>query len=184
MKPNYFKSAVEWRAWLEGNHEAIDEIVVGIYKVAAGRATMTWSESVDEALCFGWIDAVRKSIDASRYTIRFCRRKRGSVWSKVNVAKAEALSAAGKMTERGREQFEARVAAKTGSYSYEQAAVEFDAPTRARFAAERTAWEFFQRQPASYRKKFIWWVRSAKRAETRARRLAKLIAACAAVKRL
>ena len=184
MKPKYFKSAAEWRAWLEKNHEAVDEVVVGYCKAGSGRATMTWSESVDEALCFGWIDGVRKSIDASRYSIRFCVRKRGSIWSNVNVAKVEALIAAGKMTKRGREKFEQRVAAKIGSYSYEQATVKFDAPTRAQFAAERTAWDFFLRQPPSYQKKLIWWVSSAKQSETRERRLAKLIAACAAGKRL
>jgi len=145
MKPRFSKSGAEWRAWLAENHDAEMERLVGFNKVGSRRETMTWSESVDEAVCFGWIDAVRKSIDASRYTIRFCRRKRGSVWSKVNVAKVEALIAAGKMTELGREKFAARMAAKTGSYAYEQAAVEFDAPTRAQFAGERRAWEFFQR---------------------------------------
>jgi uncharacterized protein YdeI (YjbR/CyaY-like superfamily) len=172
-----FASPADWRAWLEQHHASATELVVGFWKTGTGKACMTWSESVDEALCFGWIDAVRRRVDEDSYSIRFTRRKPTSTWSAVNVAKVAALEAQGRMTEAGRAAFARRTEARTGTYSYEQADVALDeSPLR----ADPAAWAFWQAQPPSYRKVATHWVTSAKRPETRDKRLAELVADCAA----
>jgi len=137
---------------------------------------MTWPQAVDESLGFGWIDGQRQGIDSMRYAIRFTPRKPGSIWSSVNVKRVKELSAEGLMKPAGLEAFKARRAGKSGIYSYEQrTAVELDAAQERLFRANKRAWEFFQRQPPSYRKAAIWWVVSAKRDETKRKRLGDLI---------
>lgn len=175
--PLFFASSAAWREWLHEHHAKECELLVGFYKRDSGRPCMTWSESVDEALCYGWIDGVRKSIDDTRYSIRFSVRKPSSIWSKVNIAKAEALIANSRMTSSGLEKFRARTEAKSGVYSFEQDDVQFDAAASRKFKAERAAWEFFQKQGAYYRKRMTWWVMNARRPETREKRLLKLIEA-------
>jgi uncharacterized protein YdeI (YjbR/CyaY-like superfamily) len=175
--PRFFESAKAWRTWLETGHARETELLVGLYKRTSGRPCMSWPESVEEALCFGWIDGVRRSIDESSYQIRFTARKKGSTWSKVNMAKAESLIAAGKMTKAGLEAFRSRSPARSGIYSYEQGALELGAEATAAFIANPKAWEFFQKQAAWYVKKASWWVIRARLPATREKRLAKLIEA-------
>ena len=177
LQPRFFATAADLGAWLARHHQTETELLVGIYKGRKGATGMSWSESVDEAICVGWIDAVRGSIDAKSYSIRFCRRKPGSIWSKVNIAKAEALTAAGRMHPAGTAAFERRTAARSGIYSFEQAPVELDAASRREFMAHRAAWDFFTAQAPSYRQKIIWRILSARQPATRARRLALAIAA-------
>jgi uncharacterized protein YdeI (YjbR/CyaY-like superfamily) len=173
----FFASASEWRAWLEQHAATEPEVLVGFWKVGSGRPSMTWSESVDEALCFGWIDGVRRGIDADSYSIRFTPRKPGSNWSAINVAKVADLEQQGRMTGAGRASFARRSEARTGIYSYEQGDVTFDEePLR----ADPAAWAYWQAQPPSYKKVVAHWVTSAKRPETRAKRMAELIADSAA----
>ena len=168
----FFATAAEWRAWLEQHHATEDELVVGFHKRGSGRPSMTWSESVDEALCFGWIDAVRRRVDDTSYTIRFTRRKPASTWSAINVAKVAALEEQGKMTDAGREAFARRRADRTGIYSYEQPEAAFDDSA---LRAHPDAWAFWERQPPSYRKVVAHWVTRAKKQETRDKRLAELV---------
>ena len=184
-EPIYFPSAAAFRDWLEVHHETEKEVLVGFYKKGTGRPTMTWSESVDEALCFGWIDGVRRSVDEERYTIRFTPRKPGSVWSKVNVAKAEELIRQGRMRPAGLKAFENRKDERSGIYSFEQ-----DSPPAlteemlSRLRADERAWRFWESQPPSYRKAATWWVVSAKREETRLRRFETLLADSAAGRKI
>ena len=180
--PVFFSSPAEWRSWLAAHHETADELVVGFWKKGTGKPSMTWSESVDEALCFGWIDAVRRRIDDESYSIRFTRRKPSSNWSAVNVAKMAELEAAGKMTDAGRAAFALRKESRTGIYSYEQdAEVAFDeGPLR----AVPAAWEYWSTSAPSYRKVARHWVTSAKRPETRERRMAQLVEDCAAGRKI
>lgn len=184
-KPVFFASAAEFRAWLEANAAHADELLVGYWKVGTGRPSMTWSESVDEALCVGWIDGVRRRIDDLAYAIRFTPRRRGSIWSAVNLAKAEALIAAGRMRAAGRAAYDARDPAKCEVYAFERAEAPAltAAETRA-FRAAKAAWAFFGRCPPGYRTVVLHWVTTAKKPETRARRLAQLIDACARQERL
>ena len=182
--PRFFASASEFREWLIANHESVTELLVGYHKKATGRPSMTWSESVDEALCFGWIDGVRRSVDADRYSIRFTPRKPRSIWSNVNLAKVDALIAAGRMRRAGLAAWERRSPERSGIYSFEQASVAFDAEMESRFKRHPAAWKFFQAQPPGYRHQMTSRVMSAKRAETRERRLATLIEHSAAGKRL
>ena len=176
MKPRFFATPDEFRAWLEENHESESEVVVGFYKKPTGRPSLTWTESVREALCFGWIDGVRRRIDDDSYSIRFTPRKRGSNWSLVNVRHVEELTRAGRMHPAGIEAFEARTPEKTGVYTYENRhEAKLSPEHEEQFQANERAWEFFQAQPPGYRQTAIFWVVSAKREETRARRLATLI---------
>jgi uncharacterized protein YdeI (YjbR/CyaY-like superfamily) len=177
MKPVYFDSAAEWRAWLKANHDSATEVFVGFHKKGTGKPSMTWSEAVDEALCFGWIDGVRRSVDAERYTNRFTPRKPTSNWSAVNIAKVQALEAAGKMTPAGRAAFERRRDDRAVVYSYEQRyEARFEPAGERRFRANRKAWAYWESQTPSYRAGATYWVMSAKRQETRQRRLDQLIA--------
>jgi uncharacterized protein YdeI (YjbR/CyaY-like superfamily) len=179
--PEFFASAADWRAWLEENAATETELLVGFWKKGTGRPAMAWSESVDEALCFGWIDAVRRRIDDDSYSIRFTRRKPTSTWSAVNVAKVAELEVAGRMTDAGRATFAARRADRTGTYAYEQGDMLLDEePLRAAPAA----WASWAAQPPSYRKVCAHWVTSAKRPETRANRLAELVEDCAAGRKI
>lgn len=184
-KPIFFAAPSEFRRWLHAHHRTATEVLVGFYKKASGRPSMTWPESVDEALCFGWIDGVRRRVDAERYMIRFTPRKAVSAWSLVNIRKAEALILAKRMKPAGLRAFEARDAKKSGIYSFEQREhARLDADAEARFKANRAAWEFFQSQPPGYRRVVTFWVMSAKREDTRARRLETLIADSAAGRRI
>ena len=175
MKPIFFQSPDEFREWLEKRHAAAQELWVGFYKKASGKPSMTWPESVDEALCFGWIDGMRRSVDDVSYTIRFTPRRPRSVWSAVNIKRAEELSRQGRMQYSGRQAYEARLENRSGIYSYEQRAAELDEPYGGQLRRNKEARAFYQAQPASYRKTVNWWLLSAKREETRLKRLEKLI---------
>jgi uncharacterized protein YdeI (YjbR/CyaY-like superfamily) len=178
--PTFFKTAAEFRGWL-ARHGAIElELVVGFYKRESGRPSMTWSESVDEALCFGWIDGVRTRIDEHSYKIRFSPRKPTSIWSAINVEKIRVLQAAGRMTKAGLDAFARRSEDKSRAYSYEQAKRAVLEPVQeAEFKKNKKAWKFFEAQPPSYRRMAAWYVVSAKRPETRQTRLTKVIQASA-----
>jgi len=181
--PCYFESPDAFRRWLRKNHRAADEIIVGYYKKHTGRPTLTWPESVAEALCFGWIDGIRRSVDADRYTIRFTPRRPRSNWSAVNIRMYAELEAAGRMTKAGRAAFEARVEARSEVYTYEQPPVELDAARAKAFRRNKAAWTFFEAQPPGYRRTMIGWIMSAKKDETKDRRLNRLIELSAAGKR-
>jgi uncharacterized protein YdeI (YjbR/CyaY-like superfamily) len=183
--PRFFPTPADFRAWFIANHESAEELWVGFYKKGSGRQSITWPESVDEALCFGWIDGIRKSINAEAYVIRFTPRKRGSIWSNVNVARAKALTREGRMHPAGLRAFEAREAKKSGVYSFEQRdAATFDGAELKQFRANKAAWKFFEAQPPGYRRLVTYWVVTAKKPETRTRRLATLIADSAAGQRI
>ena len=173
----YFGSPLEFRAWLEKHHVSETELLVGFHKVGTGKAGMTWSESVDQALCFGWIDGVRRSVDEHRYTIRFSTRKPRSNWSKINMAKVAALRKAGLMTPAGEKAYAAREEKRSGVYSFEQERPrELSPGFQKRFKANKKAWEFFQSQAPWYRRTITFWVMSAKKEETREKRITTLIA--------
>lgn len=185
MKPRFFASPAAFRAWLEKNHATASEILVGFHKRATGKRSLTWSESVDEALCFGWIDGLRRKLDDEAYTIRFTPRKPTSIWSAINVAKVTALRQAGKMTPAGEAAFAKRTAAKTGVYSFERnEAAKLSPAHEKRLAANKRAAAYFAEQPPWYRRTATHWVISAKKAETRDKRLAELIADSAAGRRI
>lgn len=172
------------RAWFRKNGARDREVWVGFRKKGTGRASVTWPESVDEALCWGWIDGVRKSIDETAYKIRFTPRKPKSYWSEVNVKRAEALIAEGRMTPAGLAAFEARDPGRTAEYSFEARHRGLSAADEKAFRKNRAAWTFFEAQPPGYRKLASWWVVSAKKDETRSRRLATLVADSEAGRRL
>jgi uncharacterized protein YdeI (YjbR/CyaY-like superfamily) len=181
MEPRFFATPAQLRAWFEAHHVDAPELLVGFYKKGSGRRSITWPESVDEALCFGWIDGVRRRIDDESYSIRFTPRRPRSIWSEVNIKRAGELIEQGRMTPAGVAAFEARDEARSAVYSYEQrhrAALEPEQEERLR--ANTAAWEWFQSRPPSWRRSAIYWVTSAKRAETRERRLATLIEDAAA----
>jgi uncharacterized protein YdeI (YjbR/CyaY-like superfamily) len=180
LKPTFFATPVHFRRWLERHHGSARELLVGFYKRGSGKPSITWPESVDQALCFGWIDGVRRRIDEVSYTIRFTARKRTSIWSKINITKARLLAKAGLMRPAGLAAFAARREFRSGIYSYENRPATLPAPYQRRMKGRKKAWRFFQSQPAGYRKVATWWVISAKKEETRLKRLAVLIADCAA----
>jgi uncharacterized protein YdeI (YjbR/CyaY-like superfamily) len=173
--PVFFDSPAAWRAWLAEHHATAPEVLVGFHKKATGRPTLTWAESVAEALCFGWIDGVRGSAGPDAFTIRFTPRRPGSHWSRVNVDLVARLEAEGRMTEAGRAAFASRREDRTARSSYEQAEVAFDAEQEATFRSDAPAWAWFSTQAPSYRRGATYWVTSAKRPDTRARRLATLV---------
>lgn len=175
MKPVFFKEAADFGRWLAKHHDTETELLVGFFKRESGKPSMTWPESVDEALCVGWIDAVRRRIDDASYTIRFTRRKPGSVWSAVNVAKIDALIAAGRVLPAGLAAYAHRKDEKTAIYAFEQKEVALSAEFEALFRRNKAAWTFFEKQPAWFRKRMCWHVMSAKKDETRLKRLEKLI---------
>jgi uncharacterized protein YdeI (YjbR/CyaY-like superfamily) len=179
-KPVFFKTPAEFRAWLKKNHKTADEIIVGYYRKSSGKPTITWQESVDEALCYGWIDGVRRKYGDDAYGNRFTPRRPGSNWSIINIRRVEELTKARRMRAAGLAAFAKRTEARSRVYSYEQGDMPvLLAPLEARFKTNKQAWEFFQGQAQYYRKIMIRWVNSAKAEETRLRRLAKLIAASA-----
>jgi uncharacterized protein YdeI (YjbR/CyaY-like superfamily) len=183
VEVHFFETPAEWRAWLEANHATESEVEVGFRRKASGLPTMTWSQAVDEALCFGWIDGVRHSIDEISYRNRFTPRKPRSTWSNVNIAKVEALEAAGKMTPAGRAAFERRSEDRSGIYSFEgDRADALPEPYAAVLAADAAASAYFAARPRSYRRAAVHWVTSAKREATRERRLAQLVE-CSAARR-
>ncbi|MGH7242681.1 MAG: YdeI/OmpD-associated family protein [Phycisphaerales bacterium] len=189
-KPWFVESARAFRAWLEQNHASETELLVGFHKAhkaRAGAKTMSWPESAAEALCFGWIDGVRKSLGADRYTIRFTPRRATSGWSAVNIRLFAELDAKKLVTPAGRTAFEARphkTGPKAEGYTYTQREAEFDQIRLREFKKQRAAWAFFIEQAPSYQKLARWWVMQAKQEETRQRRLAKLISFSAAGKRV
>jgi uncharacterized protein YdeI (YjbR/CyaY-like superfamily) len=175
-QPTFFATPEEFRAWLAEHHEAETELVVGFYKKASGRPSMTWPQSVDQALCFGWIDGVRRRVDDTSYCIRFTPRKPRSTWSAVNVKRMKELVEAGLVAPAGMAAFQRRGDDNTAIYSYEQRHAARLAPDQEqRFKANARAWAFFAAQAPSYRRTATHWVTSAKRPETRERRLAQLI---------
>ena len=177
--PRYFKSPSEFRAWLEQHHADASELLVGYYKRATGKPSMTWPESVDEALCFGWIDGIRRSIDEERYCIRFTPRRRGSIWSVVNTKRVAELTREGRMRPAGLKVFEERDPKKTQLYSFERETAAMPPAYERRFRANAKAWTYWQAAPPGYKRSVTHWLTSAKREETRERRLAALIERCA-----
>lgn len=172
----FFPSPTTFRAWLQKHHRSAQELWVGFFKRGSGKPSMTWPESVDVALCFGWIDGVRKSIDATAYTIRFTSRKQGSVWSSVNIRRMQELTPLGLVQAAGLDAFERRSETKSGIYAYENRDIaEFGDAHARKFKANRDAWKFFQAQAPWYRKTATWWAISAKKEETRLKRLDTLI---------
>jgi uncharacterized protein YdeI (YjbR/CyaY-like superfamily) len=173
----FFADAAEFREWLETHGASADEVWVGFHRKRTGRARFTYPEAVDQALCFGWIDGVRRSIDEERYTNRFTPRRARSVWSAVNIKRARELMDQGLMRPAGHAAFERGTASRAAGYSHEQRGdVALPEEFERQLKANEDAWTFFQRQPASYRKAAIWWVVSAKQEETKRRRLGTLIA--------
>jgi uncharacterized protein YdeI (YjbR/CyaY-like superfamily) len=179
--PRFFADPASFRTWLEEHHATAGEVVVGYRRRASGLESITWPESVDVALCFGWIDGIRRSLDETSYTIRFTPRRPRSIWSAVNVRRFGELEEAGLVTEAGRAAFAARTEDRTAVYTHEQAEPpELDEAFAARFRESPDAWEWFQLQPPFYRRQASHWVMSAKKPETRERRLETLIADSAA----
>ena len=173
--PHFFPTPVHLRAWFEENHDICDEVWVGYYRKATGLPSVTWPESVDEALCFGWIDGIRKSVDHKSYKIRFTPRRRGSHWSARNLGRMDHLTAEGRVTEAGMAAYRKRDPGNQKKAAYEQGAVALPGEYERRIRAEPDAWSYFQAARPSYRKQVTWWVVSAKREETRLRRLRMLI---------
>ena len=180
----YFASAAEFRKWLAAHHAKEKELLVGFHKRESGKPSMTWSESVDQALCFGWIDGVRRRVDDERYTIRFSPRRTTSIWSAINIAKVKELTARGLMKPAGLKAYEARDEKRSAIYAYENRPREFDEARTRLFRRDKAAWAFFQAQPPGYRKLAAFYVMSAKKDETRDSRMARVIAASAAGKRI
>ena len=176
VEPRFFATPAAFRRWLQGHHATDRELLVGFWKVGSGLPSMTWAQSVDEALCFGWIDGVRRGRDEDSYTIRFTPRRKRSTWSVVNTKRAKGLLAAGRMAPAGRRAFEERDAAKTKRYAYERERAAFTPAQERAFRAHPQAWAWFSAQAPSYRHLTAHWVTSAKQPATRERRLAKLIA--------
>lgn len=184
-EPRYFDTPEAFRAWLRQHAATSTALVVGFHKRGSGTASMSWPESVDEALCVGWIDGVRQRIDDTRYQIRFTPRKPGSTWSAVNIERVRVLSEQGRMLPAGLAAFALRQEARSRTYAYEQRqAAALDPEHEARFRREAAAWAFFERQAPSWRHKVVWGVVSAKLPATRERRLQQLIAACAEQRRI
>ena len=175
MKPFFFSNPAEFRKWLEKNHSKETELLVGFWKIHTGKPSMTWSQSVDQALCFGWIDGVRKGLDDDSYTIRFTPRKPTSIWSGINIKKIEELKKKGLMHPAGIAAFEKRDEKKSRIYAYELAMMKFDPTYEKKFKANKKAWNWFQAQGDYYKKVMIKWVMTAKQETTRESRLKKLI---------
>jgi len=181
MDAQFFAGADELRAWFEEHHETAPELFVGYWKKGTGGTGVSHPEAIEQALCFGWIDSVARRLDERRYQVRFTPRRRGSGWSAINVAKIAELTERGLMHPAGRRAFELRKPDEVGVYPYEQPeSVQFSAEQTSLLEADRAAWEWFSRQTPAYRRSATHWVTTAKRPETRARRLAQLIAESAA----
>jgi uncharacterized protein YdeI (YjbR/CyaY-like superfamily) len=175
VKPKFFNTPEQFRQWLAENHESAPELLLGFHKKASGKKSVTYAEALDEALCFGWIDGVRRSLDESSYTIRFTPRRARSIWSLVNVRHVERLKQAGRMHAAGLKAYELRDPARTGIYTFEKPPLQLSAAYEKRFRQNKKAWQFFEAQPPGIRKNCISWVMSAKKEETQTRRLEQLI---------
>ena len=184
MKLKFFRTPPDFRKWLEQHHATEQELLVGFYKKGSGKPSITWPESVKEALCFGWIDGIRRHVDEESYSIRFTPRKRTSTWSAINIKYVAELIEQGLMRPPGLAAYEARREYKSGIYSYEQRTATIPEPYPSQFKKHKAAFEFFESQPAGYRKQMSWWIVSAKQEETRLKRLEKLIAESAAGRRV
>lgn len=178
MKPKYFATPEHFRAWLRENHDKQDELLVGYYKISTGRPSMTWPESVDQAICFGWIDGVRRKVDEESYCIRFTPRRPTSNWSKVNIDKAEKLIEEGLMEDAGLAAYERREGHRSEVYSYERKARELSDGFRKRLSENREAWEYFKTLTPYVKRASGHWVMNAKQEATRERRFKKLVEAC------
>jgi uncharacterized protein YdeI (YjbR/CyaY-like superfamily) len=184
MKVKFFRTPADLERWFVEHHASAEELWVGYHKKDSGKPSVTWPESVDAALCVGWIDGIRKNVDEISYTIRFTARRSRSIWSAVNIKRASALIEEGRMRPAGLAAFELRQENRSGIYAYEQRRDQLDPPYARVFKKNRAAWAFIAAQPPSYRKVAIWWVVSAKKEETRLRRLGTLIEDSAKGKRL
>jgi uncharacterized protein YdeI (YjbR/CyaY-like superfamily) len=182
--PRFFRTSSQFQKWLEENHATAPELWVGFHKKASGKPSITWPESVDEALCFGWIDGIRKRVDEISYKIRFTPRRRGSIWSAINIKRARELAKQKRIRPAGAKAFAAKMENKSGIYSYEQRPAEMPARYAKMLKKNKAAWNFFRAQPPSYRKMITWYVVRAKKEETRSQRMARVIAASAKRKRL
>jgi uncharacterized protein YdeI (YjbR/CyaY-like superfamily) len=183
--PLFFATPDTFRGWLANNHERATELWVGYYRKDSGRPSITWPESVDEALCFGWIDGIRKKVDGKSYKIRFTPRRAKSTWSAVNIARIAVLTGEGRMQRAGVAAFSRRIESNSAKYSFEnRESAKLSVGAEREFRRDPIAWEFFQRQPAGYRRLAAWWVISAKRPETRHKRLQRLIAESRARRRI
>ena len=180
---NFFKTEADFRRWLAANHETAPELLVGFWKKGSGKASIDWPQARDQALCFGWIDGIRKSLGDEAYTIRFTPRRKGSIWSKVNVERFEALKSAGQMMAAGEAAYE-RDKHRSGVYSYEKPLASLTAEEEGLFRKNKAAWSDWEKRPPGYRKTALGWVTGAKRPETRAKRLAELIAVSGQGRRL
>jgi uncharacterized protein YdeI (YjbR/CyaY-like superfamily) len=178
LKPTFLKTAADFRRWLERHHHTATELLVGYHKKASRRPSITWPESVDEALCFGWIDGIRRRLDDGRYTIRFTPRRAGSIWSMINIRRVGALKRQGLMRPAGLAAFAKRTSNRSGIYRYEQRPKTLPPRYRKALEARPRAWAFFRAQPPGYQRAVTWWVVSAKQEATRARRLATLVRDC------
>ncbi len=183
-KATFFETPADFHQWLAKHHAQASELLVGLRKKDSGKPSITWPESVDEALCFGWIDGIRRTLDETSYTIRFTPRRPGSKWSAVNIRRARELIAEGRMAPAGLAAFGKRVAGPARSYVPSEHTGELPAVYGRELKANREAWDFFRAQAPSYRKKLVWWVTSAKNEATRLRRLERLIEASAGGRRL
>jgi uncharacterized protein YdeI (YjbR/CyaY-like superfamily) len=184
VEPVFFASTDEFRTWLEDHHATCTELVVGFHKKATGKPTLTWSESVDQALCFGWIDGVRRSLGPDAYTIRFTPRKARSTWSNINVSKVERLIELELMRPAGLSVFERRNPETTGVYSFEAGPVALGSEYGREFRRYPKVWSWFERQPPGYRRTAAHWIVSAKKEQTRRSRLATLVADSAAGRKI
>jgi uncharacterized protein YdeI (YjbR/CyaY-like superfamily) len=178
MSIHFFETPSDYRKWLSKNHKTVSELVVGFYKVGSKKKSMTWSASVDQALCYGWIDGVRKSIDEESYCIRFTPRKASSIWSAVNIKKVEMLIQQNLMQAAGLEIYDKRSESKSKIYAFENEETKFSAGFEKQFKANKKAWNYFQALAPSYRKLSSNWVMSAKQEATQLKRLQELIADC------
>jgi uncharacterized protein YdeI (YjbR/CyaY-like superfamily) len=184
LKPKFFRTPADFGSWLEKNHATATELWVGFYKRDSGKPSITWPESVDQALCFGWIDGIRKRVAEISYQIRFTPRRPRSIWSATNIKRAKELARQKQMRPMGLKAFAARIKNKSGVYSYEQRNTELKQPYAKLLKKNEAAWKFFETQPQSYRKMIDWWIISAKKEQTRMARLAKLISESAKGRRL
>jgi uncharacterized protein YdeI (YjbR/CyaY-like superfamily) len=176
VNPTFFATQARFRTWLARNHDKATELFVGFYRKDSGKGGLTYAEALEEALCFGWIDGVRLPIDHESYTNRFSPRKTNSYWSAVNIARAKALQAAGRIMPPGLAAFERRDEERAARYSFEAKNAAFDAPSLKKFRSNRKAWAYFSAKAPGYRRITTFWVMSAKQQATRDRRLATLIA--------
>jgi uncharacterized protein YdeI (YjbR/CyaY-like superfamily) len=175
MKPRFFRTAADFRTWLQRHHATAAELLVGFYKRSSGKPSITWPESVDEALCYGWIDGLRRRVDETSYTIRFTPRRTGSIWSAVNTRRARTLAAQQRMTPAGLQALAAHRPNRSGRYSYEQRPQELTAPYAGMLARNAAARKFFLAQIPSYRRAATWWVLSARAEATRPKRAHTLV---------